>query len=75
MSLEDASSMVRYERTKWCLENFYPVFTGKSAGCPAFLPVGRGGELHCPNPFDWFKGMTGVQVVDRKMKTKIREGK
>jgi len=23
--------------------------TGKSAGCPAFLPVGRGGELHsCP---------------------------
>ena len=22
--------------------------TGMSAGCPAFLPVGRGGELHLP---------------------------
>ena len=24
-------------------------FVGKSAGCPAFLPVGRGGELHSIN--------------------------
>ena len=24
--------------------NLFPGITGKSAGCPAFLPVGRGGE-------------------------------
>jgi hypothetical protein len=27
---------------------FLHAFTGKSAGCPAFLPVGRGGEKSRP---------------------------
>jgi len=30
------------------LGTFVPLFTGKSAGCPAFLPVGRGGEESRP---------------------------
>jgi len=52
--------------------------TGKSAGCPAFLPIGRGGELYflpalLPIPFDWSLPEFAADKAKRKMNVILKD--